>query len=139
MTHSGQPDENFEELIEEFMPSDIQGVIKEKEAGEPRKEQTLQEKLNQYPAPQDELNLHNLTSEKAKTDIRNFIEHSRHKGLKTVRIITGKGIHSEEGRSVLRGIAEDKIVELKNEGLVLSYKWEQGKMARSGAMIVYLN
>jgi len=139
MTKAEVHDKDFEKLLEEFMPPDIKGVIKEKESGELNEEQRSQKILSQYPAVQDELDLHNLIGEEAKRVIRFFIERSHRNRLKTVRIITGKGIHSEEGRSVLRSITEDRIAELKKQGLVLSFKWEQGKIAKSGAMIVYLN
>jgi len=138
MIHPGQPEENFEELLEEFMPPDIDSVIREKEASDKNKEKSLQEILDSYPAPQDELDLHKLTSKQAEQAIHFFIENSHHNRLKTVRIITGKGTHSDEGKSVLRSIAEEKIIELKKRGLVLSFQWEQGKMAKSGAIIVYL-
>ena len=136
---AGQPEENFEDLLEEFMPKDVDSVIREKEADDRKRAKTLQEILDSYPAPQNELDLHEHTGEEAKCALHFFIENSHHNRLKTVRIITGKGTHSEEGKSVLRGITEEKILEFKKQGLVLSYKWEQGKMAKSGAMIVYLN
>ena len=138
MMNLGNPDENFEDLLEEFMPPDVNSVIREKEAGGKNGKKSFQEILNSYPAPQDELNLHNHTGEETKRALNFFIENSHHNRLKTVRIITGKGTHSDEGKSVLRGIAEEKIAELKKRGLVLSFKWEHGKMAKSGAMIVYL-
>jgi len=136
--HPGQPEENFDELLEEFMPSDIRQVIEEKESSSKR-QLSLQEIIDQYPPVQEELNLHNETSEQAKDDIKNFIEHSHHKRLKTLRIITGKGRHSEGGIPILKKVALEKISELRDQGLVLSYKWEDGKMKKSGAIIVYLN
>ena len=138
MINSGKPEENFEELLEEFMPSDIKKVIKEKEGNSGREHHRLHEVIDQHQVDA-ELDLHNHTREGAKRAIGYFIQNSHYNKLKKLRIITGKGTHSEEGRSVLRSIAEEKIIELKKQGLVKSFKWEQGEMAKSGAIIVYLN
>jgi DNA-nicking Smr family endonuclease len=51
-----------------------------------------------------------------------------------VRIITGKGLHSAQGQSVLRELAEKRLSELRKNNVVLSFKWEKGK----GALVVYL-
>jgi DNA-nicking Smr family endonuclease len=139
MTRPDNPDEDFERLLAEFMPNEA--VIREKEDGllddEERRTQNI---IKKYPTnPQDTLDLHNHIGNEAKRAIGFFIERSRLNRLKTVRIITGKGLHSNDGKSVLRGITEEKIAELKKAGLVLSFKWEQGKMAKSGSMIVYIN
>ncbi|OQX20720.1 MAG: hypothetical protein BWK80_35435, partial [Desulfobacteraceae bacterium IS3] len=57
--------------------------------------------------------------------------------LRTVRIIVGKGLHSE-GKAVLRDVVEEKLVSLKREGMILSFKWEKTNKLKSGAIIVYL-
>jgi DNA-nicking Smr family endonuclease len=133
----GERDE-FERLLEEFGPDDAN--IREKEAGDLSETRRTAEIIKDYPVnPQAELDLHEHTGPEAKRTIGFFIENSHHNRLRTVRIITGKGTHSQGGASVLRGITEEKIAELKRQGLVLSFKWEQGRMARSGSMIVYLN
>ena len=141
MILSENPKENFGELMEEYAShADIQAAKAEKEAGLAEdKPLSLSEILKNYPTkPQRKLDLHGLKAEEAKIKIDSFIRNSREKRLQTVKIVTGKGIHSEEGKSVLRDVAEEKIVELKKEGLILSSVWEHQRKRKSGAMIVYL-
>ena len=59
-------------------------------------------KQNKYPqAIQDELDLHELTKEEAKEEVLDFLSEARSKGHDRIRIITGKGIHSENNQGVL--------------------------------------
>ena len=53
-------------------------------------------------AAQDELDLHEMLLDDAVAATRSFLDSSYSKGLKKVRIITGKGIHSKGGEAVLR-------------------------------------
>ncbi len=55
----------------------------------------------------------------------------------TLRIIVGKGIHSEDG-PVLPHVVEDLLKEMKKENIVLAYKWEGAKKLKFGAVLVYL-
>jgi len=130
-----EDEEDFEALLDEFSPSGE--ILKEKEPKDgPGKR--ISEIINSYPGVQTELDLHEHTGEEAKRLIENFIVNAHHKRTRTLRVITGKGIHSAEGKSVLRQVAEDKLSDLKKRNIVLHFKWEQGKMAKSGAIIVYL-
>jgi DNA-nicking Smr family endonuclease len=91
--------------------------------------------LKDYPAaPQDELDLHGKKAVEAEREMKLFIIKAKRLSMRLIRIITGKGLHSEEGQSVLKEVAERKATELKREGLVFSYKWEKNK----GSMLVYL-
>jgi DNA-nicking Smr family endonuclease len=54
-----------------------------------------------------------------------------------VRIITGKGLHSE-GQPVLPDTVEGVLRTLKKENLVKSWRWEKGQKEKSGALIVQL-
>ena len=51
---------------------------------------------------QDELDLHEMLLDDALATTRSFLDSSFSKGLRKVRIITGKGIHSKNGEAVLR-------------------------------------
>ena len=51
---------------------------------------------------QDTLDLHTFTLDEAMAMTRSFLANSKQKGLRKVLIITGKGIHSTGGESVLR-------------------------------------
>lgn len=69
--------------------------------------------------------------------MENFILTARGKGLRTLRVITGKGLHSE-GQAVLPHAVEVKVMDLQKKGMVLRYFWEKGVKEKSGALIVYL-
>ena len=58
-------------------------------------------------AVQDELDLHEMLLDDAVAATRSFLDSSYSKGLRKVRIITGKGIHSKNGEAVLRPAVTD--------------------------------
>ncbi len=66
-------------------------------------------------SPQAELDLHGLISDVAMLKTREFLEQSRGKGLKKVSIITGKGIHSKDGKGVLQDVV---LSEIRLSGIV---------------------
>jgi DNA-nicking Smr family endonuclease len=66
-------------------------------------------------SPQDEIDLHGLTSDLALLKTREFLEQSRDKGMKKVSIITGKGIHSKDGKGILQDVA---LSEIRLSGIV---------------------
>ena len=51
---------------------------------------------------QDELDLHEMLLDDAVVAARSFLDRSYARGLRKVRIITGKGIHSKNGEAVIR-------------------------------------
>jgi len=107
---------------------------KEKDIGT-EKPKNKGEILKEYPEiPQDELDLHGKTATEAEREIRLFILRAKRLSMRLVRIVTGKGLHSEEGRSVLKEVADKRVIQLKREGLVFSHKWEKG----GGSILVYL-
>jgi DNA-nicking Smr family endonuclease len=87
--------------------------------------------------PQEELDLHGMTSDEALMRLKSFIEGSRRKGLEQVLIIVGKGNHSEGGKSVLHPIVETW---LKGEGKTQTSKYKNAppKLGGSGAIQVWL-
>jgi DNA-nicking Smr family endonuclease len=99
---------------------------------------TIEQRIKRYPAPQEDLDLHGFTAIEAdrKTDF--FIRSARKRELFTVRIIVGKGLHSQ-GRAVLPDVVEDRLAALKNEKEVLTIRWEKRQKSKSGSVIVYLN
>ena len=90
-----------------------------------------------YPEPAAEIDLHRLTSREAVLKTESFVLAARQKGLAAVRIITGKGLHSQ-GRAVLPDAVEGKIVELKKNRVVRTFVWEKKGKLKSGALLVYL-
>ena len=98
---------------------------------------TPREIIKNYPAPQAELDLHGMTRQQAEQETLQFIDRSRLNGLKTLRIITGKGLHSKDGPVIREGI-EGLLFRLKRQGLVFYWHWEKKERRKSGAAILYL-
>lgn len=99
---------------------------------------SLEKRLSRYPLPELTLDLHGFTFIQAKLKLENFILSSFKEGYFTLKIITGKGKHSEFG-AVIPQLTEDLVKEMINEKKVLAYKWENISMKASGSMVVYLN
>jgi len=93
--------------------------------------------LKQYPAPETELDLHGFTGPEAVQRTVSFVAAARQKGLLTLRIITGKGLHSE-GPAVLPDVVEQVLSEMKQEKEIFSFRWEKNEKQKSGAVLVYL-
>ena len=97
----------------------------------------LKRRLKRYPPPEVDLDLHGFTAIGAQIKARTFISSTHAQGYFTLRIIVGKGLHSENG-PVLPHVVEDLLKEMKKENIVLSYEWEGGKRSKFGAVLVYL-
>jgi len=91
-----------------------------------------------YPPPQETLDLHGCTSQEAEDKTRHFIDNARTRGLRTIRIITGKGLHSPGGVAVLPDAIEQQLTLLKKEKAIAGFDWEKKVKSRSGALHVYL-
>lgn len=115
---------------------DLGQVLAEKRGGVARPP-TLQEKLATYPPPQEELDLHGCTGEEAVRKTIAFINGSLVLHLKTVLVITGKGLHSE-GPAVLPLVVDGCLEELKLAGRIRHYSWGVKGRDRSGAVAVFL-
>lgn len=105
----------------------------------------LQEKLNMdeeeldlstrdYPKVQRELDLHGHTKKEALFALNNFLNHCIVERVMTIRIITGKGLHSQYFKPILPQIIEQFLSQSKKEGRVFSFK----KDSSGGAYLVYL-
>lgn len=124
-----------EELENNLAEQDMRAVLTEK--GGPRKIISARQRLKLYPPPQDELDLHGLTGPEAERATIHFLRATTSLRLRTIRIITGKGLHSD-GPAVLPDIVECKLEELKAEQEILGYAWEHKTKHKSGAVLVYL-
>ena len=126
------------EAFQASLDHDARRLMKKKTDGffAPRR-LTLKEKLHRYPAPQAQLDLHGDTALIARQRADSFLRTAVAAGSLTVRLIVGKGLHSESG-AVLPDVVEDLLFLMKREGLVLTYRWDKGAKRKSGAVIVYL-
>lgn len=125
-----------EELKKNLGKQDMGSILKEKaESGKPPLSE--REKLKFYPPPQDELDLHGNTGAEAERRTAAFIRTTTSLRLRTVRIITGKGLHSD-GPAVLPDVVEIKLKELKGENRIFAFVWEKKEKHKSGSVMVYL-
>lgn len=97
----------------------------------------VKKRLKRYPPVEIELDLHGYTAIGAQVKARSFIHTCKQQGVFTVRIIVGKGLHSDLG-PVLPDVVEDVLQELKTQDLVIGYEWDKKKKSKSGAVIVYI-
>ena len=139
--HFGEESHQTEGFAEQFdravTDGEIARAIGEKRAHKPgvSRRKAL---VSSYPPPQSEIDLHGMTSESAECRVRTFIWQSARDKLKTLRIITGKGLHSD-GPAVLQDVTEAVLKEMQSAGSIFRYRWEKKAKYRSGAVIVYLN
>ena len=103
----------------------------------PTPAQSLQTAIRNSPPPQERIDLHGCTASEAETKTENFLTRAHRNHLKTVLVITGKGIHSPEG-SILKDVIEARLKIMKSNGAILAYLWEKKDREKSGALLVYL-
>ena len=85
--------------------------------------------------PDSLIDLHGLTVAAAKRQLRQFIKNCSLAQERCILVITGKGIHSEEGFSPLRIATLDALRELPQ---VQAYCWAQIRDGGSGAFYVLI-
>ena len=97
----------------------------------------LKKRLKRYPPVEIQLDLHGFNAIGAGMKAKSFIISCKQQGYFTLRIIVGKGLHSELG-PVLPDIIEDLLKQMKNQDQIIFYEWDKKKKSQSGAVIVYL-
>ncbi|WP_459914311.1 Smr/MutS family protein [Desulfocicer niacini] len=131
--------ENFSELLESSLKGKNQdALLREKRDRAPSAPVSLKKRLKRYPPPEKQLDLHGLTGAEADVQAETYLRHSWRNGFFTLRLVVGRGLHSEAG-AVLPHVVEDLLVRLKRDGVVLWFEWDRKQKFRSGAVIVYLN
>lgn len=131
------PQASFSEL---FDAASIEGIARQEEAAKKAeaKRKRREAGVHSYPPPQQSLDLHGCTLEEAELKTLAFIERGERLGLQTLRIITGKGLHSPGGKAVLPDATEQQLRLLKRQGDIYAFAWEKKVKSKSGALIVYL-
>lgn len=130
--------EEFARLLEASLEGKSRDLLlREKRDRSPAVPVPLKKRLKRYPPPQNQLDLHGFTSAQAESAVAHFLRRSRRNGFFTVRIIVGRGLHSESG-AVLPDVVTDLLARLKAEEVVLWHEWDRSPRSRSGAVIVYL-
>jgi len=135
--HAPRETETFGGMLEESLSGIGQAEIirqKHPEADEPVRQKT---RVRQHCRPGAELDLHGCYVDEALLRVEAFIETSSRQALDVVRIIVGKGLHSQ-GRAVLPDAVEEKIIDLKVQGRVAVCIKEHKHKRFSGSLLVYL-
>ncbi|MEO5565728.1 MAG: Smr/MutS family protein [Luteimonas sp.] len=86
-------------------------------------------------AVQDELDLHAADAARAEVLLRNFLAEARHAEHSCVRIIHGKGLHSDSGVPVLKNLV-DRM--LRQRADVLAFHSAPTAQGGNGAVLVLL-
>ena len=122
---------DFAELLEESFKKQREKPVK-KTVPMP-----VKKRIKRYPPVEAELDLHGYNAIGAQVKTRSFIHSHKHQGFFTIRIIVGKGLHSDLG-PVLPDVVEQELQEMKKQNLVIWYEWDKKRKSKSGAVIVYL-
>ena len=130
-TTPGAPQPSF---VEMFDPALFDQQIEMGPAQDPRRAPRQEDT---WVGPEREIDLHGFTAPEAELKVKNFLITSRQQGLRAVRVITGKGLHSP-GLPVLPEMMERMARTMQNEKGIKNFVWEKGARERSGAMIIYL-
>ena len=95
---------------------------------------TRKKQLNRM-EPQATLDLHGWKGEEALKELDSFLKKSKHRGLKKVMIVHGKGLHSPGGESVLRPLVKQYLEE---SPIVRDYGRAPAQSGGSGATWILL-
>lgn len=133
-------EEDFGQILETSLGEKSQDVLlkEKKDNPGPVRSLSLKKRLERFPKPQGEIDLHGFTALRADMKAEAYIKNAFYNGTYTVRIIVGKGLHSEDG-PVLPDVIEKRVNQLRDEKIVLAYEWDKKKKHKSGSLTVYLN
>lgn len=124
-------EENFEALLEASFKKQSSKSVKKSSP------MPVKKRIKRYPPVEIELDLHGFNAVGAQVKARSFIHSCKQRGYFTLRIIVGKGLHSELG-PVLPDIVEDVLKEMMKQNLVIGYDWDKKMKSKSGSVVVYL-
>lgn len=121
--------DDLSDIIDEYTtPSDVESALSEKDAGEFISEESIGETIKDYPRPQKEIDLHQMTGSEGQVNINSFIQTAKKQNLRTVRVITGKG------SGVILEMTERVLSLMKKDGQILSFQKEK----TGGSFLVYM-
>ncbi len=98
-------------------------------------ERVLQRLRRGHYAAQDEVDLHHSDALQAEAMLRHFLRESRDAGLGCVRIVHGKGLHSDSGVPVLKNLV-DRLLRQRTD--VLAFHSAPSAQGGNGAVLVLL-
>jgi len=119
---------DFEKLLEEYSDMDFEIHKKEKSL----KTQD-QKDLFSMPAglPDHTIDLHGLLKDEALRKVETIVKEMRVRKIKKLRIITGKGKHSQD-EPVIPQAVDSLLLTLKRSSFIRHVKWENRTVKGSG-------
>ena len=87
--------------------------------------------------PQATLDLHGLQRRDVVAKMRSLLQNARHHGWEVLLVITGKGLHSEQGEAVLRQEVEDFITTC-GHGQIAEWGRAPRQYGGDGALVLFL-
>lgn len=85
-----------------------------------------------------ECDLHGLTARKAEREVLRFVRDCQQDGLRWVRIIAGKGLHSRDGKATLRDHVIASLSQRAASRFVLAFRTAPMRLGGTGAFVVRL-
>ena len=136
--HAGyHPSSDFSSILSRYekrSEKTFDEIMKEKGDRSQEKPQLTVSRLRSM-LPQAILDLHGYTVSEAESRVKAFLAECRDNGLRKISIITGKGLHSEDGVGVLR----DAVIRVLDESGTVSEKFSAPQSAGgSGALWIIL-
>jgi DNA-nicking Smr family endonuclease len=116
-------DKEFTQLLDNSLKGkSMDKMMQEKKERGASKSVPLSKRLKRYPPAESKLDLHGFTSDGATLKADAFIRNAFGNGFFTLKIVVGKGLHSEFG-PVLPDVIHDLLLKLKDEKIVLHFIW----------------
>lgn len=88
--------------------------------------------------PDDVLDLHGRRGDEAEAEVARFVRRAHRRGARLLRLVHGKGLHSEGGAPVLRDRAVDALTRGGAAPLVLAFATAPEAQGGTGALLVRL-
>ena len=103
--------DSFERLLNKWYEKNTERDFTSLKAQKSEENQDERVKINEVRlmSPEARLDLHGFTSPEAYIEAASFLKEQYYLGKKKVEIVTGKGLHSPDGRAVVRDSVMDAI------------------------------
>jgi DNA-nicking Smr family endonuclease len=85
-----------------------------------------------------ECDLHGFKAREAEREVRRFVESSQRSGMRWVRVIVGKGLHSKGGKGTLRDHIVAALSQRSSARYVLAFRTAPQRLGGTGALTVRL-
>lgn len=103
--------DSFERLLNKWYEKNTEREFTSLKTQKSEENQDERVKINEVRlmSPEARLDLHGFTSSEAYIEAASFLKEQYYLGKKKVEIVTGKGLHSPDGRAVVRDSVMDAI------------------------------